>query len=278
MRRQPPKLAFDNRVIGTIMRDIGTQHKVSKVPEDAVNYVALALRTRLQDLVKAMIAASEHRTEAQYDREPSLYEDGTPMWSVVVRRDTRKQLEALEKVEREEEMKIRRERKERADAAATQAAAVAAAQASGSAVADGGGFDDLMDGSSGKKAKKKKDGPGVTARNMSEDVQKRLSNAVATQAAGLGRGKYAWMNAGNVSAAAAKPKTAGTPPGAPTTTAPQTQVGSWSKPYVPATVKSGASPAAEEDPRRTVTMRDALFVVEKERGHGGGRGAARGWV
>ena len=40
----------------------------------------------------------------------------------------------------------------------------------------------------------------MTAKNMSEDVQKRLSNATAAQAAGLGRGKYAWMNAGGVGA------------------------------------------------------------------------------
>jgi hypothetical protein len=26
-----------------------------------------------------------------------------------------------------------------------------------------------------------------------------------------------------------------------------------------------------------ITMRDAMFAIEKERGHGGGRGSARGW-
>ncbi|KAF8689608.1 hypothetical protein AX14_003286, partial [Amanita brunnescens Koide BX004] len=39
--------------------------------------------------------------------------------------------------------------------------------------------------------------PGVTARNMSEDVRKKMSNAVLQ--AGLG-GQYAWMKATNLNA------------------------------------------------------------------------------
>ncbi|KAJ7170999.1 hypothetical protein C8R46DRAFT_1175615 [Mycena filopes] len=35
--------------------------------------------------------------------------------------------------------------------------------------------------------------------------------------------------------------------------------------------------AMDADLRMRVTLRDAMFVIEKERGHGGGRGAARGW-
>src|ERR1700759_3883489 len=41
--------------------------------------------------------------------------------------------------------------------------------------------------------KREKEGPSVAARSMSEDVRKKMSNTVATQAAGLG-GRYAWMN------------------------------------------------------------------------------------
>ncbi|TFY62689.1 hypothetical protein EVG20_g6613 [Dentipellis fragilis] len=113
---------FETRFLGPTMRKIGTRHRVTKVPEDSVNYVALALRARLSDLITGMIAASTHRTSTQFDREPSLYEDGTPMWGVNVRQDVAKQLAALEKGEREEEMRVRRERKE---LAAAQAAALA---------------------------------------------------------------------------------------------------------------------------------------------------------
>lgn len=286
-KKQPTAPSFDTRFLGPTMRSIGTQHKITKVPEDSVNYLALALRARLQDLVVAMIAAACHRTDAQYDKPPSLYEEGTPMWSVVVRNDIGKQLSSLEKTEREEEMKIRRERKERADLAAAHAANLAA-QASG-----GGGAMALDEEEGGApKKKKKKEGPGVTARNMSEDVRKKMSNAVASQAAGLG-GKYAWMTAANVPATTPKPKPVVTMP-APvvtvpvttsipaTTTAPAastTAGASWARPYVSSRKAAAAfSQATEEDDRMLVTMRDALFVVERERGHGGGRGSARGWV
>jgi len=316
-RKQPPKPSFDTRFLGPTMRTIGTQHKVTRVPDESVNYLALALRARLQDLVTAMIAASHHRTDTQFDRPASLYEDGSPMWSIVVRSDVAKQLAALEKIEREEETKIRKERKERAEMTAAHAAALQA-QANGmvgnqSMDIGGGGIDDSEGGA---KKKRKKDGPGVTARNMSEDVRKKMSNAVATQAAGLG-GKYSWMTAATTSTPQQKAKpavtttTIATPlatatgttlsvatTGAPTTTPATTSVAasssssatatatatassSWARPYVPTKKSSSLAPTqtpVEDDTRTSVTMRDAMFVIEKERGHGGGRGAARGWV
>jgi Transcription initiation factor TFIID component TAF4 family len=265
---------------------VATQHKLTNIPEDSINYLALALRARLQELVTAMIAAANHRTDTQFDRPASLYEDGSPMWSIVIRRDVAKQLAALEKVEREDETRIRRERKERMDLAAAHAAALAA-QANGTANSMAGdGYDDV-EGSA--KKKRKKEGPGVTARNMSEDVRKKMSNAVATQAAGLG-GKYAWMNASNAPPSkpkAAAPATTGAAPAAGTATTPATTTtpalgvggSTWARPYVP-TKKTSTAPAQaeEEDTRALITMRDAMFVIEKERGHGGGRGAARGWI
>ncbi|KAH7887324.1 transcription initiation factor TFIID component TAF4 family-domain-containing protein [Phlebopus sp. FC_14] len=284
-KKQPTTPSFDTRFLGPTMRTVGTQHKVTKVPDDSVNYLALALRARLQDLVTAMIAAAHHRTDTQFDRPASLYEDGTPMWSIVVRSDIAKQLAALEKVEREEEMKIRRERKERADLAAAHAANLAAqAAGAGGAMA----VDDEEGG--GAKKKKKKEGPGVTARNMSEDVRKKMSNAVASQAAGLG-GKYAWMTAANAPTTTSKPKLAAVPTAATMTTPVTTSIPattttpavsttmSWARPYVSATKTSSATAqVAEDDNRTVVTLRDAMFVIERERGHGGGRGAARGWV
>lgn len=112
-----------------------------------------------------------------------------------------------------------------------------------------------------------------------------MSNAVATQAAGLG-GKYAWMNAANANSPAPKPKPAPAPAVTTTNTAVSTAItsapsnaaaSSWARPYVP-TKKLVSAGGGEEDTRTMVTMRDALFVVEKERGHGGGRGAARGYT
>ncbi|OSC97963.1 hypothetical protein PYCCODRAFT_1447748 [Trametes coccinea BRFM310] len=285
-RKQPAKPNFDTRILGQTMRTIGTQHKVPKIPEDSVNYVALALRARLQDLLVAMIAAAQHRTEAQYDRDPSTYEDGRPMWSVVVRADVAKQLAAIEKAEREEEMRVRRERKERQEAAAAAQSAAAAQAAGAAAATEGVGAEE----EGGPKKKKKKEGPGVTARNMPEDLRKKMSNAVAKQAAGLGTGKYAWMTAAasssssNGAATPAKTKPAGSSrastPATTTAPAPSASAGSgWARPYQ--STKPNAQQqqqSKEEDGRLSVTLRDAIFVVENEKGHGGGRGAARGWT
>lgn len=283
-RKQPLNPSFDTRFLSPTIREIATQHKVTKVPDDSVNYLALALRARLQDLITQMIAASHHRTDTQFDRPASLYEDGTPMWSIMVRSDVAKQLAALEKAEREDEMKVRRERKERAELAAQQAKDQAAQAAGGPMLSPDGGYDDGEGGMS--KKKRKKDGPGVTARNMSEDVRKKMSNAVASQAAGLG-GKYAWMNAANSPASATKMKAttpstttnaAASSPATPPAATAAAPASGWSRPYL-STKKSMSTPTpAEEDNRTAVTLRDALFVIEKERGHGGGRGASRGWA
>jgi hypothetical protein len=279
-RKQPIRPQFDTRILGTRIREIGSQLKVTKVPEESVNYIALALRARLQELVESMNEASHHRTDSQFERPASHYDDGTPMWSLLIRADVSKQLAAIERVEREEELKVRRERKEKADMAAAHAAALAN-QASGTAmVVDN---TETMEDGQPKKKKKKVDGPGVTARNMSEDVRKKMSNAVASQAAGFGQ-KYAWMNASAAPPSTPKPKpaisTTATVLSSATTTTPAstTAGGSWARPYVSTKGSQVAVSPKEDDKRRAITMRDAMFVIEKERGHGGGRGSARGWT
>ncbi|KAJ3848660.1 transcription initiation factor TFIID component TAF4 family-domain-containing protein [Lentinula lateritia] len=315
-RKQPSKPNFNTIYLSSTIHQITSAHKLPNPnpSADTVNYLALALRARLQDLITAMITAARHRTDTQFDNAPSLYEDGSPMWSILVRSDVAKQIAALEKVEREEETKIRRERKERADMAAAQAAALAAQSASamnGGAGGSGGGDDDLdgFGGGGGGKKKRKKDGPGVTAKNMSVDVQKKMSNAAASHAAGLA-GKYSWMTAGASSTGSFTPKktvVAAAPAATTTTTTAPSALPSlltgagasaasttatlstpsaagsssgWARPYVSAkkTETSTTQEIAEEDTRTAITMRDAMFVIEKERGHGGGRGAAKGWT
>jgi hypothetical protein len=299
-RKQPIKPAFNTVNLGTTMRTIGTEHKVTRIPEDSINYMALALKARLQDLIEAMIEASRYRKEAQFDRPANFYESlqpgatqgETPMWSIMVRSDVAKQLAVLERIEREDETRIRRERKERLELQ-TQHAASLAAQADGGAmmgITGTGGAVGVMGMSNGMgamedeqpKKKKKKDGPGVTARNLSEDVRKKMSNAVATQAAGLG--KYSWMTA-SASTPAPKKAAAASTPGANANGGAGGGPSAWARPYVPKKPQQ-AQPATtgteieepKEDPSKiTVTMRDAMFVIEKERGHGAGKGAARGW-
>ncbi|KAJ7083622.1 transcription initiation factor TFIID component TAF4 family-domain-containing protein [Mycena belliarum] len=90
-------------------------------------------------------------------------------------------------------------------------------------------------------------------RNAAAENEMETTNAEARRAAGLA-GKYAWLTAGQ--AASARPR-----------------------PYK--ATKRGASPPPlppDADQRMPINIRDAMFAVEKERGHGGGRGAARGWT
>ncbi|KAG5717566.1 hypothetical protein E4T56_gene7398, partial [Termitomyces sp. T112] len=110
------------------------------------------------------------------------------------------------------------------------------------------------------------------------------SNAAATTPA---KGKAApttttttttTMNTSTTAAASSSPNPSGSTTTPVTTTpAATTTTSSWARPYV--STKKSATPTTapeEEDTRTLVTMRDAMFVIEKERGHGGGRGAVRG--
>lgn len=268
LKKQGKKVVFDPVHVGSKMRTVAIRHGMQTgtngVPEDSVSYLGLALRARLSKLIEGMIAAAAHREETETVRAPGLYEDGTPMWSVVVRKDIAKQLAALDKVDKEEETAARRDRKAREAYAAGGQPALPS-------------LDDALQmeqEEEPKKKKKKPDGPGVTAKNMSEDMKKKLSNATAAQAAGLSTSKYAWMNAGNLNTTArpaAKKATSTTT----TSTTPAAGTG-WAKPFQ--TTKKKDEPAVDEDLRRAITMKDAIFVVERERGHGGGRGSARGWT
>ncbi|KAJ7070603.1 transcription initiation factor TFIID component TAF4 [Mycena amicta] len=262
-RNGPLNANFDIASLKPRLDAIAAHHKLSGgVPEITAAYLAAALRVRLEQLVKQMRDAANHRTDTQFDR-PALYAENAPMWSLAVRSDVGKQTAVLEKLERDEEQKLRRERKERAEMTAAHAAALAAQATAGGAV-------DFEEDGDGGKRKKKKDGPGVTARNMSEDVRKKMSNAVASQAAGIG-GKYSWMNATNAAAAAAKPIKNSAVSSTPSTPTPGPQSGGgWARAYTGKKAAAAAAtptptPLVEEDLRTPITLRDAQFVLQKAR-------------
>ncbi|KAH8817716.1 transcription initiation factor TFIID component TAF4 family-domain-containing protein [Flagelloscypha sp. PMI_526] len=267
--------------LSTTLQAIAGGHALPrKVPDDAVNYLALATRMRLEELIEKMVRAAKHRENARFDREPGVYTEGgedAPMWRVKLRRDVQKQLDALEKVEREEESRIRRDRKERQEAAANAALLEAENQAAM----------DLEDedGLPAKKKRKKDGGPNLQAKNLSDDVRKKLSDDTASQAAG--RKKYAWMTAGGGGSSASTPAKATSPkPSTPTpaTAGSPTASGGWARAYVPRN-KSQLSQSAsgdldmeQPDEKTTLTLRDAMFVVCGERGHGGGKGSVSGYM
>ncbi|KAJ7856756.1 transcription initiation factor TFIID component TAF4 [Mycena olivaceomarginata] len=269
-RKQPLRPAFDPAFLGARMRTIGANYKVGAVPDECVTYLALALRARLQDLVTEMIDAARHRTRGgRWDRAPGVYEGGGPAegegegwtgpgaaWGILVRSDVAKQLAALEKVERAEEER-ERERRERREQATTAAlTAVLNGEDPPPQIPED---DDGMDLDPPERPPRK--------RAVSDEAGRRMSvNAAANRAAGTGR-KYAWLTVG------ARPQQQHQPGGFGVDAPP---------PPKPRPYKSGTPPPlppdAGADPRMRITLRDAMFVVEKDRGHGGGRGAARGWT
>jgi len=286
---------------------IASKHNLTKVSDDSINYAALALRERLLGLITSSIHARDHRSSSGVNRPPGMYSDNTtPLWSHVVRRDTTRQLQALEKVDREEETRIRRERRERLENGFV-------------GTPDGNGEGADGEGTGKKRKRAKEMGPGVTARTMSDEARKKLQDDQAARA--TGSKKYAWMTAGAgnsiststtatttgggagagtsglASTTARKPSapvtngtaaTTGTSAtGATTasgTTAPAfsakaTTGGGWMRAPMPQTQAVGVGGrSVEEEEARVLTSRDVEFAIAKERGHGGGRGSARGWT
>ncbi|KAF8218239.1 transcription initiation factor TFIID component TAF4 [Mycena galopus ATCC 62051] len=287
-RKQPPKPHFDAGFLGSTMRAIAARHKLASatpVPDDCVTYLALALRARLQDLVSSMIAAARHRQNAQFDRPVSVYDDGSAAWGVLVRSDVAKQLEALARVERAEEVRARegREKLERALEKALEAVLNGDVDVEVPNLGE-----DAMDVDVDRARPKKK-----AKQAVSEEAGRRMTNAAANRAAG-GAPRYAWLAVGTGNGAQRKSKIvadgdaifgggggdaggggidAGADAGA---TPPPPRP----RPYKPSNAITAAPPPLppDADQRMRVTLRDAMFVIEKERGHGGGRGAARGWT
>jgi hypothetical protein len=101
---------------------------------------------------------------------------------------------------------------------------------------------------------------------MSEETKKKLSNTIANAAAGFGN-RYAWMNTGSTPLPRRPAGGGGGGAGGSGANAGTSGWGGWS------TGKKGKKKQSE----RSLNMRDVLFVVEREKGHGAGRGSARGW-
>lgn len=275
---------------------LAQQHELS-VDAAVLNYLSLAARTRLKNVLESMIASSRHRSWSSHQHPPPMYPSTLqPMYHEQILSDPIKQLAALEKAERGEEARRRRERLARDEES--------------SALAAGFGGDDMdMDDATAKgdgRKRPKKIGPGVAARNMSEDVRKRLADSTAMRNLGGGSSKYSWLSGGS-----SLPSTM-TPPGGKKTNggaggadddktpsrlpkpkfAPQPAVSNWSGAGVTDAGSTGggsnvastgawgdvsARQAAKEEEERQarlrVTLRDALFALEYERKAGVGHGS-----
>ncbi|KAG8852620.1 hypothetical protein FRB91_006337 [Serendipita sp. 411] len=267
---------FPEAYLAEVLKSVASHHGLKGFKSGVLELTGLAVEQRMRELIEKATFASRHRWDTQTDlmssvtsgkdgeeegARVSMYADGkTPVFDRSVKRDVGKQLLLIEKLEKEEEMRIRRERKEKQEQARQGSAA------NSNTVNDDM---DVEDDGPPKKKKKRAEGPGVQAKNMSEETKKKLSNTVANAAAGFGN-RYAWMNA------------ASTPiPRRPHTGGGGANLGSssWGGSAWNAAKTRGAKGKGGKagDKDRTLNLRDVMFAVEREKGHGGGRGSARGW-
>lgn len=142
-----------------------------------------------------------------------------------------------------------------------------------------------------KEKKRKREGPGQQAKNMSEDARARQSNQTAMRSVG-GRSKYSWLSGGVTSAPVATapaptaaimaslpaPKFAPRPGAAKVTsggTNKQTMMPNNGGSRKEGGRLGGLIPAAHlaVQETRSVVLRDSLFALERERGSGAGRGS-----
>ncbi|KAF9912188.1 hypothetical protein EC991_000599 [Linnemannia zychae] len=83
----------------------GTDHKLTVDPE-VIEYLALATKQRLRVMTERMICASQHRRKSLETHSPPLmYDNDHPMFRIQTSQNVKKQLLAIERAEREEELK-----------------------------------------------------------------------------------------------------------------------------------------------------------------------------
>ncbi|KAI8384521.1 transcription initiation factor TFIID component TAF4 family-domain-containing protein [Radiomyces spectabilis] len=94
-----------------MLRDIVLRHAktvaISKVDSDFISYLALATQDRIRTLIEQMITASRHRVRTQSFKPPPTDDNDQPVYKIVVEKDVKRQLLAVERAEREKELKRR---------------------------------------------------------------------------------------------------------------------------------------------------------------------------
>ncbi|KAF9129535.1 hypothetical protein BGW39_004049 [Mortierella sp. 14UC] len=176
----------DVGLLKSTIERIAASHKLQTIEPDVLAYLAMATQERLRGLAEQMVHASKHRGRSLATAIPPMYDEEHAMYRVGVSQDVKKQLLAVERVEREEETK----RKEHIAERERRLAA-------GEDLDENGDPRGGPGGAGAKKNKKQKEGgPGVSARNMSEEARKKVANQTAMGFAGGSGRTYSWMMGG----------------------------------------------------------------------------------
>ncbi|KAF9118245.1 hypothetical protein BGW39_001345 [Mortierella sp. 14UC] len=179
-----------------VARIAGREHQLTVDPE-VIAYLALATKQRLRVMAERMIHASQHRRKSMVPLSPpTMYDVGHPMLRIEIGQHVKNQLLAIERVEREEELK----RKEQVAELHRQNLAASRANVKGilrnaDQTGKGGKKTVRFQFGSSLKGKAKLKEPKVVA---TEEQEFKFANQAALAFAGT-RGKkasYAWMTAG----------------------------------------------------------------------------------
>ncbi|OAQ30068.1 hypothetical protein K457DRAFT_137186 [Linnemannia elongata AG-77] len=88
---------------------LARRHELQKVEREVLAYLALATMQRLRVLIERMIHVSRHRRRSSSETfgPPLMYDIDHAMFHLGIGQDVKKQLLAIERVEREEELKYK---------------------------------------------------------------------------------------------------------------------------------------------------------------------------
>lgn len=100
----PPLI--DSAELLQTLQCITKTHDITEVSSEFCSYVSLAVEERLRGLIEQMIHVSKHRQLSQQSYPtPPLNDSGKPIYKVIVHSDVRKQLKAIERVEKDKARK-----------------------------------------------------------------------------------------------------------------------------------------------------------------------------
>lgn len=281
-------------LVNRVARRYGLQ-----VDAATLDYLSVATRMRFRNLLESMVRVSRHRAWTSNQRTPAMVADAPgaephPVYHEAMVSNPVKQLAAIEKAERIEEGNWRRMRLEREEAEAAEAAAAKAAAP---------GEEGAAQGAQGA-SKKSKRPPGVSSRNLSEDVRKRLADNTAMRHLGGNSvtSKYSWLQSPGLARGGSMPRKDGDRAGSPggereasggeASSLPKPKfapmnaanarrssfglssalhTGAWSD----VAMRQAAQREQERAAKARVTLRDALFALEREQAGGAGRGSGQ---
>ncbi|MBW0517928.1 hypothetical protein O181_057643 [Austropuccinia psidii MF-1] len=334
----PPWLAPQHRVkimdfldkpaLTVMVQHIAASYQLKTLEPAILDVLTQAAEARIHSLIIDSIAAKDHRLASSHLRPPPLYPTSPPkgkqkekapeaMYDQLIYDEPERILSILARVEGEEERRARLERQS-TESEADRLAGITSKEidqqpttpshVSESSRSHPTDQNDKIGSQAKKEKKRKREGPGQQAKNMSEDARARQSNQTAMRSVG-GRSKYSWLSGGVVNTSTPRVMTSSNPTTAIMASLPAPKFAPSNTKVNPINNKSNSTtvnrnltglnlikkdgtnnqslnnrlgglipshhlatgPKNQEE--RRVELKDCLFALERERGTGVGKGS-----